>query len=235
MEFVEFPKIARLVRPCIITEKIDGTNAQVFIGEDGTVLAGSRTRWITPADDNYGFAAWVTERAGQLRECLGADPRAGAGAPALHAGGLDVSRWLVLVALALVGCGSDGGGEEDGPVECTEQEGLAPCCDQTPLTADDCPEGTAFSSDELGECCKDTAGGHGICRAAAEDGSTVSRSESGVRSILCDWTTGREVAESDLAGACVVACYDDDGHKVARSGCDSSRVSDRAPACPGYE
>lgn len=148
-----------------------------------------------------------------------------------------VLRSLVsgLLVLALAGCGSEGGGGEDGPVECTEQEGLAPCCDATPLTADDCPEGTAFSSDEFGECCKDAAGDHGICRAAAEDGSTVSRSEAGVRSILCDWTTGREVAESDLAGACVVACYDDDGHKVARSGCDSSRVSDRAPACPGYE
>lgn len=59
MEFQDFPKMARLARDVIVTEKIDGTNAQVFIAEDGTMLAGSRTRWITPADDNFGFAAWV--------------------------------------------------------------------------------------------------------------------------------------------------------------------------------
>ena len=59
MEFTEFPKMARLSREVIVTEKIDGTNAQVCIGEDGSMLAGSRTRWITPQDDNHGFAAWV--------------------------------------------------------------------------------------------------------------------------------------------------------------------------------
>ena len=57
--FVEFPKIPRLSRECVITEKIDGTNASVHISEDETIRAGSRTRWITPQDDNYGFAAWV--------------------------------------------------------------------------------------------------------------------------------------------------------------------------------
>lgn len=58
-DFQEFPKMARLSREIVITEKIDGTNAQVFIGEDGSIMAGSRTRWITPQDDNFGFAAWV--------------------------------------------------------------------------------------------------------------------------------------------------------------------------------
>ena len=58
-EFVEFPKIARFARACVVTEKIDGTNAQVHITEAGDLFAGSRTRWITPAADNYGFAAWV--------------------------------------------------------------------------------------------------------------------------------------------------------------------------------
>ena len=58
-EFMEFPKIARLSRACTITEKIDGTNASVFIGENGTFLCGSRTRWITPEDDNFGFARWA--------------------------------------------------------------------------------------------------------------------------------------------------------------------------------
>jgi len=60
-EFIEFQKIARLSRNCVITEKIDGTNACVFIGEDGEFLIGSRTRWITPEDDNYGFAKWAQE------------------------------------------------------------------------------------------------------------------------------------------------------------------------------
>lgn len=58
-EFTEFPKIARLSRECIITEKLDGTNASLHIGEDGSFLIGSRTRFITPQDDNYGFAAWA--------------------------------------------------------------------------------------------------------------------------------------------------------------------------------
>lgn len=57
--FVEFQKITRLSRDCIITEKLDGTNAQVCITEDGQMLVGSRTRWITPEHDNYGFAAWA--------------------------------------------------------------------------------------------------------------------------------------------------------------------------------
>lgn len=58
-EFIGFPKIARLNRECIITEKIDGTNACVCITEDGKFLTGSRSRWITPSDDNYGFSAWA--------------------------------------------------------------------------------------------------------------------------------------------------------------------------------
>lgn len=64
--FVEFSKMARLSREVIITEKIDGTNAQIFIGEDGTIKAGSRTRWITPQDDNFGFAAWVEANSEEL-------------------------------------------------------------------------------------------------------------------------------------------------------------------------
>lgn len=66
-DFQDFPKMARLTRRIVITEKIDGTNAQVFIGEDGVMKFGSRTRWITPDDDNYGFAAWATEHADELR------------------------------------------------------------------------------------------------------------------------------------------------------------------------
>ena len=64
--FTEFPKLARLSRECIITEKIDGTNAQILIGEDGSVMIGSRTRWITPEQDNHGFARWVMEHRQEL-------------------------------------------------------------------------------------------------------------------------------------------------------------------------
>jgi len=64
--FEGFPKIPRLSRDCTITEKIDGTNASIYITEDGKVFAGSRTRWITPEDDNYGFARWVKEHETEL-------------------------------------------------------------------------------------------------------------------------------------------------------------------------
>lgn len=66
MEFKEFPKMPRLSREIIVTEKIDGTNAQVCITEDGRILAGSRTRWITPENDNFGFAAWVRDNTNEL-------------------------------------------------------------------------------------------------------------------------------------------------------------------------
>lgn len=59
MDFEDFGKIARLSREIIITEKIDGTNAQICITEDGEFLTGSRQRWITPMDDNFGFSAWA--------------------------------------------------------------------------------------------------------------------------------------------------------------------------------
>jgi hypothetical protein len=66
MDFLEFPKIYRVSRPCIITEKIDGTNAQICITEEGEFLTGSRTRWITPEADNYGFARWANENKAEL-------------------------------------------------------------------------------------------------------------------------------------------------------------------------
>lgn len=84
MEFREFPKIARFSREVVVTEKIDGSNAQIFIRElpDDEVMpthtplvavhgrlllyAGSRNRWITPDADNFGFAAWVFRNAPDL-------------------------------------------------------------------------------------------------------------------------------------------------------------------------
>lgn len=71
IDFRAFPKIPRLNRPVVITEKIDGTNGVIHVAEDGTVTAGSRTRWITPEDDNFGFAAWVSDNAEELAEGLG--------------------------------------------------------------------------------------------------------------------------------------------------------------------
>lgn len=106
MEFKKFNKIARLTRDCVVTEKIDGTNTQVFITnfysdecidevyldeynklqgfrfteeidifikeycvsqkDNLYMFAGSRKRWITPDNDNYGFAKWVKENSDEL-------------------------------------------------------------------------------------------------------------------------------------------------------------------------
>lgn len=92
-EFQEWPKIARLNRDCLITEKIDGTNGQILIEpapepQDNTVCAyagsgsannihslraGSRNRWIRLGvdQDNAGFAGWVRAHAELLFELLG--------------------------------------------------------------------------------------------------------------------------------------------------------------------
>jgi len=70
-KFTPMPKIGRLSRGCIVTEKIDGTNASIYIGSEengdaGLFLAGSRTRWIFPTDDNYGFSKWAHENKEEL-------------------------------------------------------------------------------------------------------------------------------------------------------------------------
>lgn len=95
-EFEPFPKVPRLSREMVITEKLDGTNAQVFIREAEVddfrlnaemnwpvivaqealppmaIYAGSRKRWIRPnagkalQTDNFGFASWVYDNAQEL-------------------------------------------------------------------------------------------------------------------------------------------------------------------------
>lgn len=71
-EFVGWPKIPRWSRDIIITEKLDGTNAAVCINDNGTeVWAQSRSRIITPDDDNYGFAGWVERNRDALIQELG--------------------------------------------------------------------------------------------------------------------------------------------------------------------
>lgn len=87
MDFNAFPKIARLNREMVITEKIDGTNASIEIRQrldslsdkmavgdaplvaaigEFDIYAGSRTRYITPESDNQGFAKWVKAHAEEL-------------------------------------------------------------------------------------------------------------------------------------------------------------------------
>lgn len=99
-EFETFPKIPRLFKGnIVVTEKIDGTNAQILIeqvppadlgrplekGElivkedpqDGSlplyysVRAGSRNRFLAEGADNYGFFAWVKDNAPELVALLG--------------------------------------------------------------------------------------------------------------------------------------------------------------------
>lgn len=70
-DFVEFPKIARLAREIIVTEKIDGTNGVIHVGDDGEILVGSRSQWIATrakgGADNFGFASWAEQHADELR------------------------------------------------------------------------------------------------------------------------------------------------------------------------
>ena len=67
LSFIGWPKIPRLSRGIVITEKIDGTNAQIIIDDKGEqIAAASRSRLITPEDDNYGFAGWVQKNKDEL-------------------------------------------------------------------------------------------------------------------------------------------------------------------------
>jgi hypothetical protein len=87
MEFKPWPKTPRFSRDIVITEKIDGTNAQISIfertaeivsssvpflsvvgtdGRDYCMVAGSRNRWISAQDDNYGFGRWVSDNREEL-------------------------------------------------------------------------------------------------------------------------------------------------------------------------
>lgn len=97
-EFKPWPKIFRYYGPAVITEKIDGTNAAIHIkqiklnkptevnpdtdvidldyatGQTTSIFrvgAQSRTRLITPGEDNFGFAAWVQKNRLALAQNLG--------------------------------------------------------------------------------------------------------------------------------------------------------------------
>lgn len=70
IEFTGFGSTSRLYRGCTITEKIDGTNAQIYITED-EFLVGSRNRWITSESDNFGFAKFCYANKEELIKNLG--------------------------------------------------------------------------------------------------------------------------------------------------------------------
>lgn len=66
-EFRPWPKIPRATGEKVtITEKLDGTNACIVIQGGEVVGVQSRKRFITPDDDNYGFATWVEEHKAEL-------------------------------------------------------------------------------------------------------------------------------------------------------------------------
>ena len=88
--FKPWPKIPRLSSECIITEKIDGTNAQILIldkridevdvaamggqyveTDDSFIFAFSRKKQIWPGSDNFGFASWVYENSQEIENVLG--------------------------------------------------------------------------------------------------------------------------------------------------------------------
>ena len=81
-EFVPFKKVPRLSRMVTVTEKLDGTNGLIYIehcpeprgvyayldevGMFHNIHAGSRNRWLSVDNDNFGFAKWVQENGEEL-------------------------------------------------------------------------------------------------------------------------------------------------------------------------
>jgi hypothetical protein len=75
-DFKAFHKILHINKMYMsITQKIHGSNAQINITKQPydlwRVQAGSRTRWLSPDDDNYGFCKWVMANQQELIEKLG--------------------------------------------------------------------------------------------------------------------------------------------------------------------
>jgi hypothetical protein len=75
MEFKSFEKITNIRElNMTITQKIHGSNAQIHIYEEEgelKVKAGSRNRWVSPEDDNFGFARFVEDNKQEITEKLG--------------------------------------------------------------------------------------------------------------------------------------------------------------------
>lgn len=75
-EFKSFNKILHISKlEMSITQKIHGTNAQVYIYKDEKeklqIQAGSRSRWLTIEDDNHGFANFIENNKDEFIEKLG--------------------------------------------------------------------------------------------------------------------------------------------------------------------
>lgn len=135
-DFQPWPKIARLNRTIVVTEKIDGTNAAVVVTPELEVWAQSRKRTLNPdiGVDNFGFGSWVMQNADELRR-LG---------PGYHYGewhGLGIQRGYGLFERRFALFNTDRWGDED--VRPT-------CCDVVPVLY----QGT-FSGDAIDECVAD--------------------------------------------------------------------------------
>lgn len=100
--FESFEDIKKLGNAVLfITQKIHGSNAQVFIYPSyGGVLdlaVGSRTRWIAPGNDNYGFAEFVYANKQEFIDKLGPGRHYGEWAgPGINSGeGLDKKTFVL--------------------------------------------------------------------------------------------------------------------------------------------
>lgn len=147
VEFKEFEKIARLNREIIVTEKLDGSNGQVFIrpaegsqlehgydaqievdGVPHYIRAGSRNRWVAHVggDDNNGFGRWVYQHAHELA-ALGEGQHFGEwwGQGIQRKYGLTEKRW----SLFNVGRWAQHGQ----PLSSEKQRHAPPCCHVVPI------------------------------------------------------------------------------------------------------
>jgi len=59
---------------CYVFPKIDGTNASVWMEDDGRIHAGSRKRELSLDADNAGFCRWVVDSATEFLPLLDAHP-----------------------------------------------------------------------------------------------------------------------------------------------------------------
>ena len=71
IKFEGFPKIPRLSKEMVITEKLDGTNGFIQITASGEFLLGSRNKWLRVeggkvASDNHGFGEWALKNKEEL-------------------------------------------------------------------------------------------------------------------------------------------------------------------------
>lgn len=82
MEFTKYMHLERLGTSevegiedglCYVFPKLDGTNASVWIDEDGVVHAGSRNRHLSVDSDNAGFYNWVLEQS-NIKQYLTKNP-----------------------------------------------------------------------------------------------------------------------------------------------------------------